>query len=778
MPFQDDLVDAIFRTKLGARALEMAMRNECHTFVGLPEVQRNLELKWTGLIHRARAIWDEVDTEEAHRHQRSSGLERDSAAAADMGVNVGSVGKRRAKPATRLSLRRAHSSKARALPDGQGLAGSGPVNKSTVEIGRIARLWQATGEDYWAMQVLTIVCLPLIALWPPLEATGRASKWPSLLRALDPPPGVRFYSWEVGNLAFLLCMTFLQLPITRNVGDPPRDWFLFCWALAHFARVCSFIALLGIGRFLRDPHNVMEMSATIATVAAMLLNVCNDQDWPAYGDAEMMAALGGHDRPVGDLAGFGQVWLRCDERQAPLAAQEYLAIAVLLRWLNIVPRLTQRSPTFGPLILMTRRMVFDMVQWSCLLVWILLAFSSFFQILHAEPFGTPTAGGEDCDIVPDDDFANFGLAMRILFESVLEGNGHFECMRHASTAYIALPMMYVFLAITVIMLVNMLIAIMAKSFDDIYEQQQAVFLYLKAVQVDVWTHYPPTPPPINLLGLPYNLTRLLIWLIRLPCPKGSHGDAEAAFHMRATHNELFDLPEQWLDENDIDAISEKIVDFSRDDDESGAAGQTAHLLSEVAKLHETLKAEILAELSDGTSRTRPRATIGSRDRPGTPPLASPLRSVLSPRSRGDESRSGKTACFATPTPLETMTDELSHDARSMPPPEMPQEIQPAPSSSQVPAAVRWPFAPRASSGEDDDHGSEYGDGDGSHHHHHHHHRGRHKVKVKHRHDQAGPGLVATLATESALPADFGSPVDFGVDVDEDDGGAQAITTVL
>ena len=44
--------------------------------------------------------------------------------------------------------------------------------------------------------------------------------------------------------------------------------------------------------------------------------------------------------------------------------------------------------------------------------------------------------------------------------------------RLAAGRWIALPMMYIFLAATVIMLVNMLIAIMAKSFDDIYESQQ------------------------------------------------------------------------------------------------------------------------------------------------------------------------------------------------------------------------------------------------------------------------------------------------------------------
>ena len=83
------------------------------------------------------------------------------------------------------------------------------------------------------MDLLKLACTPLVALWPPLGALSRTAAHVPLLRVFALPPRLRFLSFELSNVAFLLCMTFLELPITRNPGRPARDWFLLLWATAH-----------------------------------------------------------------------------------------------------------------------------------------------------------------------------------------------------------------------------------------------------------------------------------------------------------------------------------------------------------------------------------------------------------------------------------------------------------------------------------------------------------------------------------------------------------------
>ena len=54
-------------------------------------------------------------------------------------------------------------------------------------------------------------------------------------------------------------------------------------------------------------------------------------------------------------------------------------------------------------------------------------------------------------------------------------------------------------------MVNMLIAIMAKTFDSVWDESFEIFLYLKGRQVATWSEYPAVPPPLNLLQAPYYL---------------------------------------------------------------------------------------------------------------------------------------------------------------------------------------------------------------------------------------------------------------------------------
>ena len=50
-----------------------------------------------------------------------------------------------------------------------------------------------------------------------------------------------------------------------------------------------------------------------------------------------------------------------------------------------------------------------------------------------------------------------------------------------------------------------LIAMMAKTFDNVWEAQETNYIYLFAQTVAEWQAQPLVPPPINLLSLPYEI---------------------------------------------------------------------------------------------------------------------------------------------------------------------------------------------------------------------------------------------------------------------------------
>ncbi len=245
--------------------------------------------------------------------------------------------------------------------------------------------------------------------------------------------------------------------------------------------------------------------------AANLLAVCNDEDWPSFlrfGDDPQ-----GEDGDVGldnvtSLSLF-EVTSYCTNGSylAPLAATELFAFAIFFRWVNLVPRLLQRHPTFSPIILSVRAMVVDVLKWAFLAAWIVLAFSSFFNALYREPWGDTTLP-EACGPLastdnPDIEYESILGTMLWLTLTTVGESPNFLCLRSSSRGEFALPMYILFLLIQLTMLVNTLIAMMANTYTAITEDTRTYFLYLKALQVYNWLKYPPVPPPFNLLSIPY-----------------------------------------------------------------------------------------------------------------------------------------------------------------------------------------------------------------------------------------------------------------------------------
>ena len=127
--------------------------------------------------------------------------------------------------------------------------------------------------------------------------------------------------------------------------------------------------------------------------------------------------------------------------------------------------------------------------------------------------------------------SNVFKGMKELFEITLGGaESGLECLdelRHPGTSTFVMSL---FLISSVVLLLNMLIAMMAKTFDRVFDKQPQVYQYMFAMLTLNWMVADATPPPFNMLRI---LKGPLVWIARR-CA----GDSNSAF--RSLVDELDD----------------------------------------------------------------------------------------------------------------------------------------------------------------------------------------------------------------------------------------------
>eukprot|EP00966_Prymnesium_polylepis_P131448 3040077-Prymnesium_polylepis.3 len=216
--------------------------------------------------------------------------------------------------------------------------------------------------------------------------------------------------------------------------------------------------------YLIDPFNIFDAMATTTTSLAMLLG-CIDP----------------HNDYTSTLLAFGAFaqWLRC------------------LRLLAMISGL-------GPLVLMGIKMISDIATWLSLLVVVLLASSFSLYVLYRSS-GLSYDGDQ---LLCDQDFTPFASAtesFKLLLEGSLVGDPYFKCIGSPKSANTLSgeTLAIVFQVTTTLLLVNMLIAQMAKTFDAVWESQDLNYMYLRARTTLSWDSAPFVGPPLNLLSWPY-----------------------------------------------------------------------------------------------------------------------------------------------------------------------------------------------------------------------------------------------------------------------------------
>ena len=216
------------------------------------------------------------------------------------------------------------------------------------------------------------------------------------------------------------------------------------------------------------------------------------------------------------------------------------SLATYFSWIRVL-RVLQLFSSFGPLVLMFVSMLKDVLKLLVLIAFIVVATTSglyvLFNSIHYDfrpsflsgnvavtewPPPLPAACEPFADLAGQlyEGWASLSL---VLFSGSITGAAHPECLMAAADSYLvgfAFLYSYVFFILCTVLLLNMLIAMMAKTFDNVWEANVVNHQMLFAMNVHFQSDRPPEPPPFNIVRVPWYVLQLILRLIGFWLPDG------------------------------------------------------------------------------------------------------------------------------------------------------------------------------------------------------------------------------------------------------------------
>ena len=318
--------------------------------------------------------------------------------------------------------------------------------------------------------ILKLLLLPFLAIYPPLAKTHTIFHF---------SPQLKWQLQQLIYLTYLAALTGFNLPLSGGGSrfEPflIRDVLLLLHSLAAMLGELLDAASGGsLELYFRDPINtIIELPAHVLTFSALLINL-----------------IGGHFLEQSHLASAGR---------------GLFAVGVVLQWARLL-RPLQITEKFGASVLMMLRMGNDIIEFLVLFLVLVLAFCSGLYALYKDPDGSA-----DAELLAkmapcpnwDEAFDTWFTTFLTLMEAMLAQDGDTQCFRATSQPQIGTMIIYTFMLVAVLMLVNMLIAMMAKTFDA-YHGSSRHYLFIRARTInDLHACEPQDLPPFNLLSRPY-----------------------------------------------------------------------------------------------------------------------------------------------------------------------------------------------------------------------------------------------------------------------------------
>jgi len=336
------------------------------------------------------------------------------------------------------------------------------------------RSWRRVKRRLW--HLVLILMLPILALYPPLASEGY----------FKIPASLRYGLHESLAVVYFFLIATSDLNLYRDDPYWLRDWGLLVWTFMLLFTQCFHCKISTLQTYISDKTNLVDIIANAGCLLSFLLNLC-------HGEEQIFSTV---------FSDWCDTW----PQEVPLAAWEILSVSVLVHGLRGT-RLLMLQPTLGPLLLSVLSMSVDMINWIVIVLFPLLGFAGALRVLYSDKYLDP-AKPYECDINPDVDFESFTFSIQILIEMMLGGEGYYACFRDSSQTVLGTIYSISFVLVSTITLVNMLIALMAKTFDGITEDMAKQFLFTQTRIISEWLAYPPIPPPFNALSLPFYTVKL------------------------------------------------------------------------------------------------------------------------------------------------------------------------------------------------------------------------------------------------------------------------------
>jgi len=189
-----------------------------------------------------------------------------------------------------------------------------------------------------------------------------------------------------------------------------------------------------------------------------------------------------------------------------------LALSVLFLVSSQTLRLVQRHPSLGPHVVMMIHMLHDMLRFLTLIAGPLLGFAAAFSvILHGSVSQPCVKKGLSQSQTEQDPAGLWGWTLALI-EIMLGGDDMLQCLHehhHSGGSWI---LMYGFLAFMILLSLNMLIAMMAQTYQILIDESVRIHMHIRALSTLTWLQARAVPPPLLPLSLPYYILKPMIKL--------------------------------------------------------------------------------------------------------------------------------------------------------------------------------------------------------------------------------------------------------------------------
>ncbi|NXY43404.1 TRPC5 protein, partial [Ceuthmochares aereus] len=371
-------------------------------------------------------------------------------------------------------------------------------------------------RKHWAVKLLTCVTIGL--LFPVLSVAYLIAP-KSRLGLFIKKPFIKFICHTGSYLTFLFMLLLASQHIVRTdlhmQGPPPTivEWMILPWVLGFIWGEIKEMWDGGFNEYVHDWWNLMDFAMNSLYLATISLKIV------AY-----VKYNGSRPREEWEM------W------HPTLIAEALFAISNILSSLRLISLFTANSH-LGPLQISLGRMLLDILKFLFIYCLVLLAFANGLNQLY---FYYETSASEEpnnCKGIrcekQNNAFSTLFETLQSLFWSVFGLLNLYVTnvkARHEFTEFVGATMFGTYNVISLVVLLNMLIAMMNNSYQLIADHADIEW---KFARTKLWMSYfdegATLPPPFNIVPSPKSVWYLCKWIHNHLCP-GNDSDNEQKRH--------------------------------------------------------------------------------------------------------------------------------------------------------------------------------------------------------------------------------------------------------